>query len=94
MKAEFYHYHFDGKVHVNDLVAKMNKFAKGLVTVDNNNSRYPGKWRIHCKHSCIHFRNFGAFAKRGDYIVYNKDGHLQHVMSPELFHETFEEVSK
>ena len=85
----YYHYHFDGKVHPNDLVSKMNKFAKGLVSVDNNNTRYPGKWRIHCYHSCKKFSGFGAYASRGDYIVYDNKGHLVQVVSKKLFDELY-----
>ena len=89
---QFYHYHFTDKVHPNNLVSKMNQFAKGLVSVDNNKTS--NKWfhRIHCQHSCERFKSFGAFAMRGDYIVYDKKGHLVSVLSAERFHELYEEV--
>ena len=86
MKAEFYHYHFGRNTDAHKLAIKINRFAKGKATVEPFRGTLKAQ-RIHCKHSCVHFRQFGAYAVRGDYIVYNKAGHLQHVMSPELFHE-------
>ena len=90
--SNFYHYHFDGKVHPNDLVMRISKFAKGLVSVDNNSTRNPTKHRIHCYHSCKKFKGFGAFAVRGDYIVYDSKGHLVSVLNKKLFQELYEEV--
>ena len=89
-----YHYQFDGKVHPNNLVSKMNQFARGLVSVENNSNSDKWLHKIHCTHSCEKFRGKGAFAMRGDYIVYDRKGNLVSVLSKKRFGELYEEVEK
>ena len=93
-----YHYYFDEEDSsfriTNDLVVKMNQFAKGFVTVDNNSVLFPHEHRIHCYHSCKKFRGLGAYAVRGDYIVYDRKGNLVSVLNSKRFHELYEEVKE
>ena len=86
-KKLYYYYHFAHNENTRALVKEMNQFAIGEVNYDcHHNESYA---RIHCKHSCEKFKSFGAFARRGEYIVYDDKGHLYAVMSEPLFRKEF-----
>ena len=89
-KKLYYYYHFGRKENIKELVDEMNEFAKGLVTRElRYNPRLDRReTRLHCKHSGK-LSWAGAYASRGDYIVYYENGDLRGVFDSMQFKRLF-----